>query len=208
MKTLFTGICEDMESLRRRYGQDVVCTPLIEITAVEDNTALVAACEQIDQYDYLLFTSRFAVRHFAGLMSAIPVNLRVVSIGQTTTAALYEAGIEQVEQVEKDNSYGVIDWFASQPRGRILFPRSAIALPIITDKLQQIGFEVHPLTAYHNRMPACPVSVNLNDFDRIVFTSPSTVSHFVTLYGALPTDKELVARGPITQQAINNQLNS
>ena len=30
MRTLFTGITEDIEKLRQHYGQDVVCTPLIE----------------------------------------------------------------------------------------------------------------------------------------------------------------------------------
>ncbi len=207
MKTLFTGINEDTDALRRRYGQELVCTPLIEIAGVDDRRPLLAACERIDTYDYLLFTSRFAVRHVMPLLSSRPEKLRVVSIGKTTTRELLLAGIGRVEQVDEDNSYGVIDWFSRQPRGRVLFPRSDIALPIIVDGLRNLQFEVHPLTAYVNRMPAHPTKVRIDDFERIVFTSPSTVSNFVTLYGALPSDKLLEARGPITQQAIHHQLN-
>ncbi len=207
MKTLFTGISEDRNALRQRYGEEVTCTPLIEIAAVADRTALRATCEDIDRYDYLLFTSRFAVRHYVRELTFLPGTLRVVSIGATTTKALHQEDIGEVEQVGQDNSYGVVEWFRQQPRGRVLFPRSDIALPIITDGLQALGFDVHAVTAYVNRMPQHPVRVDLDDFDRIVFTSPSTVRHFVMLYGALPVDKKLEARGPITQQAIINQLN-
>ncbi len=207
MKTLFTGICEDLEVLHKQYGQDIVCTPLIEITEVEDKSSLLTTCEQIDQYDYLLFTSRFAVRHYIPLLPSIPNSLRVISIGKATTHALHLLGIKNVEQVDIDNSYGVIEWFRHQPCGRVLFPRSNIALPIIVTGLQDLGFVVCPVTAYVNRMPVNPIQVNIDEFGHIIFTSPSTVNHFVTLYGALPLDKELIARGPITQQAIINQLN-
>ncbi len=206
MKTLFTGIAEDMERLRRRYGEDVVCTPLIEIADVEDHGPLLATCDAIDHYDYLLFTSRFAVRHYVCLLSSLPAALRVVSIGETTTRALHREGVGRVEQVDSDNSYGVIEWFRRQPTGRVLFPRSDIALPIITDGLRALGFDVDAVAAYVNRMPRNPVRVDVAAFDRIVFTSPSTVSHFVALYGALPPDKQLEARGPITRQAIIHQL--
>ncbi|MCR4769956.1 MAG: uroporphyrinogen-III synthase [Bacteroidaceae bacterium] len=206
MRTLFTGITEDIEKLRQHYGQDVVCTPLIEITEPDDINSLKEACKQLINYDYLLFTSRFAVRHCISLCAQIPPTLRIVSIGTTTTAELHKAGISNVEQVDKDNSYGVVEWFEQQARGKILFPRSDIALPIICDGLKKLGFDVHAITAYKNRMPINPTKVNIDDFDQIVFTSPSTVNHFVELYRALPTNKKLVARGPITQQAINNQL--
>jgi uroporphyrinogen-III synthase len=205
MKILFTGICEDFDALRRQYGEDTVSTPLIEIAAVENND-LQAHLTHIDNYDYLLFTSRFTVRYCMPLLHELPERLRIVSIGHTTTAELHKHGLTNIEQAESDNSYGVIEWFRNQPSGKVLFPRSAIALPIICEGLQQLGFDVHPVTAYTNRMPVNPQKVNINDFDKIVFTSPSTVHNFVKLYGALPAEKELVARGPITQQAINKQL--
>lgn len=206
MNTLFTGICEDMQALQARYGETLVCTPLIDIAPVEDPTPLQKACAQIERYDYLLLTSRFAVRHVMPLLSALPPNLRVVSIGDTTTEALHELGVEQVEQVHEDNRYGVVAWFERQPRGRILFPRSSIAPAFIVDFLRALGYEVDALTAYINRMPAQPEKVDLQTVERIVFTAPSTVVRFVKLYGALPADKELVARGPITQHAIEQQL--
>lgn len=72
-------------------------------------------------YDYLLFTSRYAVKHWKG-----GFNRRIVSIGSTTTQALKEAGAVEVEQTEQDDSYGVIDYFRSRPRGRVLIPVPAL----------------------------------------------------------------------------------
>ncbi len=204
MRTLFTGIAEDEQPIRARYGEDVVFTPLIEIVAVDDDGVLRDAFANLKGYDYLLFTSRFAVRHCAPLMEAIPRGLRVVSIGTTTTRALHQCGIGQVEQVEKDNSFGVVEWFGRQPRGMVFIPRSNLALPYIPDGLERLGFNVDAVTAYVNRMPEAPRKVSLDDIDRIVFTSPSTVRNFISLYGALPDDKELVARGPITKEFIKN----
>ena len=134
------------------------------------------------------------------------MHTRIVSIGRTTTKALHQIGVEEVDEVEEDNSYGVVSWFSSQFRGRVLIPRSNLALPIIPEGLRQLGFEVDCVTAYINRMPEHPKKVNLDEIDRIVFTSPSTIDNFIRLYGALPEKKELVTRGPITEQHLQTIL--
>lgn len=186
MKTLYTGItCPDAA---------FVHTPLIEIRPVSDDTQLRQMASDMEAYDYLLFTSRFAVKYFPGRCR------RTVSIGNATSEALRAAGIETFEQVERDNSYGVIEWFGGQPRGRVLIPRSNLALDIIPEGLRKLGFEVTTVTAYENRMPKNAQKVDLGEIDRIVFTSPSTIDNFIRLYGALPADKDYVTRGPITRE--------
>lgn len=138
---------------------------------------------------------------------------RIVSIGPTTTNALQQAGFKTVEQVEHDDSYGVIDWFSRQchkendhTQGSVLIPRSNLALPIIPDGLRRLGFEVETIVAYENHMPEQPQKVDLTQIDRIVFTSPSTLDNFLHLYGSLPRDKELLTRGAVTKQHLQNIL--
>lgn len=189
MRTLYTGIsCPNPA---------YVHTPLIEIRPVQDDRVLRQVAGAMDRYDYLLFTSRFAVKYFHGRCR------QTVSIGKTTTAALREADVTEVLEVERDNSYGVIDWFSRQPRGHVLIPRSNLALPIIPEGLRQLGFEVTCITAYENCMPEHPLKTDLSQIDRIVFTSPSTIDNFVRLYGTLPTDKQLDTRGPVTQEHLD-----
>ena len=209
MTTLYTGIItsDNISHVRQRYGTDVVCTPLLEIVAMGDDSALRQAAADINSYDYLLFTSRHTVKHFAKFLhQPLPPSVRIVSIGCTTTAALQQAGFQDISQPASDNSYGVIEWFSQQPRGHVLIPRSDIALSIIPDGLRYRGFQVTTVTAYHNRMPENPQKVDISTIDRIVFTSPSTVSHFISLYGSLPTDKVYETRGPITRNYFETQF--
>lgn len=195
MPTLYTGLTSP--------DANYIHTPLIEIVPVDDDTQLRRAIADIDSYDYVLFTSRYAAK-YVGQLSV--KHTRIVSIGRTTTMALHEIGVKEVYEVEEDNSYGVVSWFSRQPRGRVLMPRSNLALPIIPEGLRQLGFEVDCITAYNNRMPEHPKKVNLDEIDRIVFTSPSTIDNFIRLYGALPEKKKLVTRGPITEQHLQTIL--
>lgn len=207
MVTLYTGIsCPDSSYIH---------TPLIEICPLSDDTALRHAAGRLPGYDYLLFTSRFAVHAFAPHLVCVPPlwqqrpaplphcsgnGPRLVAIGSTTAAAVLAAGLPQPECPDEDNSHSVVAWFACQPRGAVLLPRSNLALNIIPDGLRRLGFTVDTVVAYENRMPRHPRRVDLTTIDRIIFTSPSTVDNFVRLYGHLPAEKLLVARGPVTAQ--------
>ena len=198
MKTLFTGLTPP--------DADCIHTPLIEIAPVDDDTALRGVISRLADYDYLLFTSRYAVAAAIQYIAALPQSIEVISIGPTTTAALQSAGFSGITQVERDNSYGVIDWFSRQLKGKVLIPRSNIALNIIPDGLQRLGFEVDTITAYQNCMPKHPQKVDLHSIDRIVFTSPSTIDNFIRLYGSLPEGKEFVTRGPVTEQYLQTMI--
>lgn len=189
MKTLYTGLTTP--------DADYIHTPLIEIIPVDDNTALRRAADCINNYDYVLYTSRYAAIYSGALLANAK---QTVSIGSTTTEALRRMGVEVIGQVEQDNSYGVIDWFSRQPHGHVLIPRSNLALPIIPEGLKKLGFEVDCITVYINQMPQHPKKVDLDEIERIVFTSPSTIDNFIRLYGSMPSGKELVTRGPITEQ--------
>lgn len=75
-----------------------------------------------DEYEcsYILFTSQYSVPPAIESLKnnyAIQENkdkIKVVSIGDTTTEALHQAGVKDVIQVEKDNRYGVIEWFKKE----------------------------------------------------------------------------------------------
>lgn len=209
MSTLFTGlVCNNKEYIH---------TPLIEIVPLKDDSQLRKALfqwydDKSENVGYLLFTSRYSVKYWSLALDGrdpqhVMPNKKVVSIGATTTLALVEAGFQDIEQVEEDNSYGVIDWFSKRERGQVLIPRSNLALNLIPDGLRKLGFQVTTVTAYENIMPCNPKKVDLSEIDRIIFTSPSTIDNFVKLYGYLPTDKELKTRGVVTEKHLMQILN-
>ena len=197
MTVLYTGaVCPNSSYLH---------TPLIEIDKVDDDALLRSATNRLQEFDYLLFTSRFAVKYWILSNGGFDIE-NVVSIGAKTSEALRNAGVKNIKQTEKDDSYGVIDWFSAQKKGRVLIPRSNIALPIIPKGLKALGFEVETVTAYKNQMPANAQKVSLEKIDKIIFTSPSTVDNFVKLYGGIPKDKILETRGVVTEKRLKEKM--
>ena len=259
--TLYTGTLPPLE----KRNPDYTYTPLIEINyhstfhteesyiEIQDKGLFKAyrtkyASLYFDEYlcSYILFTSQYSVEPAINELkdrSFIQENkdkIKVISIGDTTTEALHRAGVKDVIQVEKDNRYGVIEWFKKERENflannkaryeeikrklkelpyddrkellkkeeificqyespAIYFPHSQLTPEDLPKALNEMGYYVMSIVAYNNVMPEHPRRVNINHFKRIVFTSPSTIDHFIQLYGKLPEDIEFITRGSVTQ---------
>lgn len=190
-RTLFTGI--------RCTNPHYIHTPMIEVHPVNYESP------DANAYDYILFTSRHAVQFWFS-KNPIAGHPSVISIGPVTSEALKEAGVVIFVQVDHDDSYGVLEYFQSQQRGKVLIPRSDIALPIIPDGLRELGYAVDTLTVYQTVYPNRVRKVNLSNIHRVVFTSPSTVTNFIKTYGELPAHIEYVCRGKVTESYLRGYL--
>lgn len=227
--TLYTGTLPDIE----KRNADYTYTPLIEI----NNSSIFSLKDALydeENYEYykgkglawddddekkpkyVVFTSQHSI---SSTIECIPElleeqeNYIFISIGDTTTEALHNAGIKDVIQVEEDNRFGIIKWFEKEKYDEanaryedIIYPHSSLSPEDIPLALQELGFSVKSFVAYKNVMPEHPRLVNLNHFKRIVFTSPSTIDNFIDLYGKLPENTEFITRGPITQKHLEEVL--
>lgn len=229
--TLYTGTLPDIE----KRNADYTYTPLIEI----NNSSIFSLKDALydeENYEYykgkglawddddekkpkyVVFTSQHSI---SSTIECIPElleeqeNYIFISIGDTTTEALHNAGIKDVIQVEEDNRFGIIKWFEKEKEKYdeanaryedIIYPHSSLSPEDIPLALQELGFSVKSFVAYKNVMPEHPRLVNLNHFKRIVFTSPSTIDNFIKLYGKLPENTEFITRGPITQKHLEEVL--
>ena len=244
--TLYTGTLPAIEKRKTDYTY----TPLIEINyeidhewGLEDiGTSPISkewydgewadGLEDYSDISYLLFTSQYAVKGFMRVVEYTNYqqytneDLKVISIGKTTTEALHRAGFKDVIQVDEDNRYGVIEWFKKErPKfleqhpieiehgeeyeeiPAVLYPCSSLSPDDIPEALFALRYNVTKWTVYNNELPKNPRRVNLNHFKRIVFTSPSTIDNFIKLYGKLPENTEFITRGPITQAHLEEVLN-
>ena len=229
--TLYTGTLPNIE----KRNTDYTYTPLIEI----NNSSIFSLKDALydeENYEYykgkglawddddekkpkyVVFTSQHSI---SSTIECIPElldeqeNYIFISIWDTTTEALHNAGIKDVIQVEEDNRFGIIKWFEKEKEKYdeanaryedIIYPHSSLSPEDIPLALQELGFSVKSFVAYKNVMPEHPRLVNLNHFKRIVFTSPSTIDNFIELYGKLPEDSEFITRGPITQKHLEEVL--
>lgn len=241
--TLYTGTLPAIEKRKADYTY----TPLIEINyeidhewGLEDigKTPISKewydgkwsdGLEYLSHISYILFTSQYAVKGFMRVIEYTYYqtypnkDLKVISIGKTTTEALHKAGFKDVIQVDEDNRYGVIEWFKKErPKfleqhpieieygeeiPAVLYPCSSLSPDDIPEALFALRYNVTKWTVYNNELPKNPRRVNLNHFKRIVFTSPSTIDNFIKLYGKLPENTEFITRGPITQEHLEEILN-
>lgn len=241
--TLYTGTLPAIEKRKADYTY----TPLIEINyeidhewGLEDigKTPISKewydgkwsdGLEYLSHISYILFTSQYAVKGFMRVIEYTYYqtypnkDLKVISIGKTTTEALHKAGFKDVIQVDEDNRYGVIEWFKKErPKfleqhpieieygeeiPAVLYPCSSLSPDDIPEALFALRYNVTKWTVYNNELPKNPRRVNLNHFKRIIFTSPSTIDNFIKLYGKLPENTEFITRGPITQAHLEEVLN-
>lgn len=191
------------------YLGQCIHTPLIEMKSISDFTELTAYINRLSDYDSLLFTSKNTVEHFfkalysQRLDSRALVGMKVFSIGKTTSKELLANGIKADYQAKQEDSLGVVEMFkAHKITGKLLVPRSNLALDLIPNGLRSIGLEVDTVTTYQNVLPQEINKVDLNTIDTIVFTSPSCVQNFLEVYQAIPLNKTIIVRGLTTYESL------
>ena len=172
--------------------------PIIRTIPIEklDKTAKQAW----DKSTHMLFTSRSAVKHWLALSS---LKGEILAIGEATAATL--KGWEGVLKIAPTATQeGVVDLLKTLDLSSayLFWPRSALSRPIIDRYLMQQGIPFYPLNLYTTKPQASLPLPNLDEFDEIVFTSPSTVEAFLAFFGCLPTDKRLTPIGPVTHAAL------
>ena len=210
------GLAEQIE----RAGGLVIELPTIEIQPPESFTPLDAAVGEIEQYDWLIFTSVNSVAPFlarlrrVGKTSAAVRSLKVGAIGPETAKRLASAGITASLVPERYQAEGILD--AVKPDAmkgkRVLIPRAAEAREILPQTLRQWGATVNVVVAYRTALPNVdiePVAELLRQrkIDVITFTSSSTVKNFVRLFGGrnladIAGASEIACIGPITARTV------
>ncbi len=151
---------------------------------------------EIPPYTHLIFTSKTAVYYFP----QEPIGT-IIAVGQATAAACNATHIAQNECAE-----GIIDILETLDlaEAHILWPHSALSRPLITDYLQKKGvrFDAPILYDTYPHRPYAPPP--LDPFDEILFTSPSTVSAFKSLFGLFPDHCRLTPMGDQTAAALRH----
>lgn len=192
------------------YGQigRVIHQPLIHIEKIDPNPLLDDQLNQIAQFDWLFFTSRYAVNFFfealekKGKDSRILSGLRIASVGNVTSGALKLFGIVPDLQALEESSEGLLKIIQEKgiTPGKVLIPRSDIGLPVLPEGLTQSGWEVHAVPVYRNTMSTDVKPLDLSEVQIIVFSSPSCVTNFNLIYGHFPEGKQYIFRGKETEK--------
>jgi len=192
------------------YLGEIVHTPLIEILPLRDYQFMREKLPVENDFDWIIFTSKHAVRYFFQALTDIDIDIRwlsgckIISIGATTSRELKNYRLLYDIEAEKESTAGIIDLFIERNlKGRkILLPCSELTSDVLPTYLGNLGYSVTKLPVYRNLQPQAPQLVDLNEIDIVVFSSPSGVRNFKNLYQKLPEHIQIISSGDITDKEL------
>ena len=178
-------------------------TPLIEILPLKDYRFILKELPQKNDFDWIIFTSKHAVRYFLQALTDNDIDIRwlagsrIISIGAATSRELRANGLNYDLEAEKESTSGIIDLFIERnlTGSKILMPCSELTTDVLPDSLGNMGFKVTPIVVYRNVQPQDTQFVDLNDIDIVVFSSPSGVRNFKAMYQKLPGHIQIISSG-------------
>jgi uroporphyrinogen III methyltransferase/synthase len=202
----------------RNLGAEVIEYPTIEILPPPSWNQLDRAIDQLESYDWIIFTSANGVNFFwqrltnKGKPSSLLSSLNICAIGPATAKRLKEKGIRVAHTPKEFIAEGILKGFEKMMiKGkRILLARAKVARDVLPKGLRKMGAEVDVVEAYRTVKPrrgTKRLKQLLTDgkIDVITFTSSSTFNHFAELLKEDDLKKLLrgitiACIGPITAQ--------
>ncbi|MFC1523478.1 uroporphyrinogen-III C-methyltransferase [Thermodesulfobacteriota bacterium] len=216
----------ELVSLLEEHGADCLERATISIAPPDSWEDLDRELDQLDQYNWLLFTSINAIKCFfarlfeKGMDTRALKGIQIGVVGRTTAETLLSYGIN-VDLIPKEfTGDGLADALIAQgvQKERILLPRAAKAREVLPDKLREAGAEVRIVPVYRNARPsgqeaALRQELETREVDLITFTSSSTVNHFIEMLNPVSQDElrellsgvRLASIGPITSRTIKDK---
>ena len=201
-RVLFTGLS------RERYFEDKTYfhLPLLKIEPMKDYSEFDGYLRNIGSFDWIVFASRYGVLHFFRRMKEIGLDARVLHgidiacVGNSTAGKLLDFGVLADLVPKEESSKGLVKEFKKIGlKGKKVFlPRSDISDKGLEKDLEALGAGIATSFAYRNVAPDHLPDLDLNFFDEVVFTSPSTVRNFNKKYGKLPLKTKASFIGDVT----------
>ena len=214
---------EEMTAMLEGLGAKVIHAPMIEMKEPDRWDAVDQSINQLDLYDWLIFTSANGVKFFfrrlaqkrRESLSEIS-EASICAIGAATAKALESVGAMIDLIATNSTAEGLMQELLDYLGGsdavgslRFLLPRARLAREVLPDELRKLGAQIDVVETYQNVMPEMAgenISRLLKDeaIDVITFTSSSTVHNFATLVGTenlaeLLQHSLIACIGPITK---------
>ena len=190
----------------------VIHYPIIKIVprSAED-PQIKQAYDSLSSYTHLLFTSKNGVRLFFDHLTVLHKTReeirahKVIAVGRVTARSLQaQLSHKVIEVAEQEQQEGIIALLEAEDlsQAHLLLPGSSLARPLLSNYLEKRGARTTVCALYDTVSERPEQAFDFASVDALIFTSPSTVQAFGELFGALPAGKELLAVGPITEEAL------
>jgi uroporphyrinogen III methyltransferase/synthase len=208
---------DDLAQLLTNEGANPIHFPTIKIVPPPDWRDLDAAIKNLENYDWLIFTSANGVQFFFERLLTKNRDIRdlkgvkICCIGPATARQVENKGIRVDLVPEKFISEGILESFSgiNLQGKKILIARAAKARDVLPAGLKKAGAKVDVVTTYvtvnsRKKKNDLETLFKENQIDVITFTSSSTINNFVKIMGrnfSLPKSIKVACIGPVTAAA-------
>jgi uroporphyrinogen III methyltransferase/synthase len=205
---------DDLARLLLEQGANPISFPTIAIEPPDDWSDLEKALGQLENYQWIIFTSANGVHFFFERLRQKGKDIRdlkgikICCIGPATARQIEEKDIKVDLVPEEFIAEGILQSFSALDlQGKnILIPRAAKARDILPEGLRKMGATVDVVTAYQTvnsgrKKEELTELLEAGAVDIITFTSSSTVTNFAEIMGkdfVLPPQVRVACIGPVT----------
>lgn len=202
--------------LLEKYGGIPVEIPLIAFRPVKPGPNLRMILRNLKRYDWIIFTSKVAVETFLSFLPNLTEESlpKIAVIGKKTEEVLHNEGLN----VFFTPSAYVAETFVSEfspfvePGMNIFIPKGNLAREFIAESLRACGATVDEEVVYETYMPdenraKLVRLMGQEELDILLFTSPSTVDHFMEVIQENHLERKLSGCligciGPVTEKKL------
>ncbi|EES92365.1 uroporphyrinogen-III synthase [Clostridium sp. K25] len=201
-------------------GGNPIEIPTIKIEEIVNNVELDNGIKNINEFNYLIFTSRNAVKIFFKRLFGLNFdsrnlrNLKIVCIGTGTADELKKYGIIPDILPKKFIAESIIESLKEVVKkdDRVFIPRSSEARTYLVEELNKLchvtEVKIYNTIKDSGKKDEIVNLLNNRNIDYITFTSSSTVKNFIEVIGKENVEKlkneKLVSIGPITSKTIED----
>jgi uroporphyrinogen-III synthase len=203
--------------LVEKYGGVPMEIPLLSFRPIVPSEEMKEIMNQINTYDWIIFTSNVTVETFLALTKIQSDSLpRIAVIGKRTSEVLTSKGYTVDFVPDEYVAEGFVREFLPlvQKGMKVLLPKGNLARDYIAEELTAARAHVDELVVYETYLPEeskskLKAAISEKQIDILTFTSPSTVDHFMEVInenGLHPflEDCLISCIGPITKERIES----
>jgi len=193
---------------------DVTHWPIIQIVPRPlSEPTIHQALIHFKDYSHVIVTSKSTVTILRDYLSQLSIDRQIwaqkitLAVGQVTAQYLNACGIVPTQVAQEETAEGIIHELKQLPleQAHVFWPHSTQARPLIKEFLVAQNIRHTTCMLYEPRSQVPETLPHLENFDEIVFTSPSTVEAFLQIFGAFPPHIKLVTIGPITARFLKEK---
>lgn len=172
------------------FGAEVHIYPLIKIVSIVDSAEIKQALQQLETFDWLVFTSTNGVssffeactKHFSDTTYMDRLQ-KIATVGPATTEELAKYKLQPLITPQRFTGNDLAAAFGDVKGFKILFPTTTIFREDLSGQLAKRGADLHKIPFYDTQFTPIEEARKLaelinNGLDIVTFASPSAVRSF------------------------------